>query len=285
MSAMKDSQVGDDWIKEACQRNPVQRVIDPKTGQPNGNILTGPVRLAFCDTLFTPKAAQAGGKEKFGTMALYTPYTDFTILYEEYYKVLGATFPEYYVPDAAGGGAYHGLDSPFHDQAAKIKFGGFTPGLTYINHTSNYMPQVVDPQGNIVTDRAKAYAGAWAILAINAYPYGKNPPQPRKGVAFGLQQVMVIGDDTKLAGGAPDPRVTFAQVNVKPPVVAPAAAFGQAPPGAPPGNPSLYAPNPGQQPAGLGARPPGQPPMGPPPGTPMAPPPLSTDDTDVSDLM
>lgn len=279
MTVMKDSMIGDEWIKQACALNPVSRVIDPKTGQPNGNLLSGPVRLAFMETLFEARAPSNGsGKAKFGCMAIYTPFTDLSIYYEEYYKVLAANFPDYYVPgqSVAGqqtAGYYAGLQVPFHDQAEKIKFGGFTPGLTYINHNSNYMPQIVDPRGNPITDRNKIYAGVWAILAVNAYPYGKNPPQPKKGCAFGLQQVMIIGDDTKLAGGAPDPRVTFAGVNVKPPQVSPAASFGNAPPpaGAPPPTQSLYPPQGFAPPPGLGAlRPPA---------------PAPADDTDVSQYM
>lgn len=265
---MKDSNIGDAWIKDACALNPISRVIDPKTGQPNGNILTGPVRLAFCETLFEPKAMNPMQQAKYGTMALYTPFTDFTIMYEEYYKILAVKFPEYYVQQQ---NQYAGLEVPFHDQAAKIKFAGFTPGCAYITHTTRYKPQIVDSRGNPITSPDKVYPGAWAILAVNPYDYGKSPPQPKKGVAFGLQQVMIIAEDTKLAGGAPDPRVTFANVNVKPPVVSPAAAFGNAPP--PPGmaQHNLYPPSGGfAPPPGLGA---------------MAPPPMAKADDDISEFM
>lgn len=274
-TVMKDSIIGDNWIREACQMNPVQRVLDPKTGQPNGNILTGPVRLAFTDSLFDPKKPQGRendptAKGKYGVMGVYPPFTVFDIMYEEYYKILGAEFASYYVAERQ---QYFGLEVPFHDQASKLKYAGFTPSLTYINHTTSYMPQIVDGRGNLVTDRSKVYPGVWAILAVNPYPYGKSPPQPKKGVAFGLQQIMLIADDSKLAGGAPDARVTFAGVQaVKPPVVAPAAAFGQAPGGGlPPPPVSLY-PQPGYAPPpGLGALPP---------------PPLSiVPDDDISALM
>lgn len=280
-TVLRDSMVGDQWIRDCYSLNPVRRVIDPKTQQPNGNILTGPVRLAFCDALFEARAAANNpqGPKKFGTNALYTPFTDFTIIYEEYYKACAATFPEFYNPNTQ---QYNGLHSPFRDQAEKAhQYAGFTPGCIFLNHTSKFMPQVVDIRGNPITDRNRVYAGAWAILAINAYPYGKNPPQPKKGVGFGLQQVMIIGDDTKLAGGAPDPRVTFAGVNVKPPIAAPAAAFGAAPPlgpqGAPPPAGGMYPPH-GSVPAPLGAAP--LPPM------PAQPPPMAAaDDTDVSEFM
>lgn len=273
MGVMKDSMVGDEWIKATSLANPIRMIIDEKTGKPNGNILSGPVRLAFCDPLFEAKAPSNGGTAKFGTMALYTPFSILDAYYAEYYRVCAEAFASYYLPDGNGGGSYRGLENPFHDQADKaIKYSGFTPGLTYINHTSKYQPQIVNLQGNIITDRNKVYPGVWAILAVNAYSYGVNPPQPKKGVAFGLQQVMIIADDTKLAGGAPDPRVTFAGVNIRPPTVSPQAAFGQAPPpGAPPPSNPLNAP-PRMYAPPLGALPP------PPPAT-------APDDEDLSQFV
>lgn len=272
---MRDSKIGDAWIREVQKLNPISRVIDPKTGQPNGNILTGPVRLAFCDPLFEPRKPQGRendptAKGKYSTVALYPPGADFTIMYEEWYKIMGQVFPEYYNAEAR---QYYGLDNPFHDQAAKHQYAGFTNGCVYMTHTSNYQPQIVDANFNPVTDRSRVHAGAWCILAVNAYPYGKSPPQPRKGVGFGLQQVMLIADDTSLSGGQPDPRSTFAGTNIKPPAVSPAAGFG-----APPGMP-------GAPPPGMPGAPPAQPSFAPPPSYGLSPPPASAADDDISQFV
>lgn len=268
---MRDSKIGDAWIAECMRLNPISRCIDPKTGQPNGNILTGPVRLSFCDPLFDPQKPRGregdpSAKGKYSTTAIYPPGTDFTIMYEEYYKALAATFPEYY---NATTGQYHGLDNPFHDGASKPNYSGFTPGCIYMAHSSNYQPQIVDVNMNPVTDRSRVHAGVWAILAVNAYTYGKSPPQPRKGMSFGLQQVMIIADDTNLAGGQPDPRTTFNGVNVKPPAVMPNTAFGAAPGAA----------MPPPRPAGAPAS------FAPPPGYGLPPPAPSTADDDIRDLV
>ena len=222
---MTNSQVGDRWIREVCANNPT--VMLP--GE-NRMISSGPVRLAFTDTLFEPKAPQQGGTPKFSVCALYTPLSDLTTYYAEYYRICGEMFPDYYNPHING---YTGLENPFHDGATKAhKFEGFTPGCTYINHTSKFKPAIVDASiaRNPVVDKAKVYPGVWGILVVNAYGYGKSPPQPKKGVSFGLQAVMVIGDDMNLSGGGIDPRQAFQGVNVKPPMINPAVLAGVVPP-------------------------------------------------------
>lgn len=266
---MRDSQVGDAWIRQVAQNNPTAMIPGL-----DGMFSSGPVRLAFCDPLFTPRTptGNPGGTPKYGTMALYTPFTDLNVFYAEYYRLCGEKFPEFYNQAT---GQYPGLTSPFHDQAEKPQYNGFNPGLTFINHTSKFKPRIVDVNKNDIVDPARVYPGAWAILVLNAYAYGKNPPQPKKGIAFGLQAVMLIGDDTPLAGGAVDPREAFKGVGVVPPTVNP-GAMASLVPGQPP-------PNPG----GMPMRPPGmtfaaQP--GAPPPMPPRPPAPAVDDTDVSSL-
>lgn len=280
---MKDSVVGDDWIKAVCRDNPTGML--PGDGR---YISTGPCRLAFCDTLWEPKAPpnQPNGTPKYSVCALYTPFTDMNVFYGEYFRVCAEMFPDFYNPHLNGGaGGYSGLESPFHDAATKAhKFEGFTPGLTYINHTSKFKPAIVTPppgpgmEPMPVTDKSKLYPGVWAILVVNAYGYGKSPPQPKKGVSFGIQAVMLIGDDKNLAGGGIDAGTAFSGVNVKPPAVAAGAFSGMFPPGA--GAPPMM----------------GQPPRPPMPGAPaMAPPPAPNaaalaayppaEDDDLSALM
>lgn len=221
---VRDSIVGDDWITRTMQSVPIQRVINQTTGEPTGDILTGPVRLAFCNLFELPPKQQGQQSEpKYGSAILFPPGADLTIMYEEYYKACGQTFPDYY---DAGTQQYHGLNSPFRDQAEKLKFGGFTPGGVFMTCTSKYKPPITDTRHNPIVDPNKVYPGVWAICSINAYTYGKNPPQPKKGVAFGLQSVMIIGDDTQFGGGAPDPKETFAGVNVTAPIVRPDMAQG-----------------------------------------------------------
>ena len=241
---MTNSIVGDKWIREVCQNNPT--VMLPGEGR---LISSGPVRLAFSDTLFEPKAPsnQPNGTPKYSVCALYSPFSDMGIYYAEYYRICGEMFADYYNPHLNPPG-YSGLENPFHDCALKAnKFEGFTPGLFYVNHTSKFKPAIVDSSAarNPITDKSKVYPGCWAILVVNAYGYGKSPPQPKKGVSYGLQAVMVIGDDQNLSGGGIDPREAFKAANVKPPTINPGSLAGLAPP------PPMGAPGAPGRPAGM----------------------------------
>lgn len=252
---MRDSIVGDQWIYQTAQSVPIQRVIDPKTGLPTGDILTGPVRLAFDNLFELPAKTDDVDNPKFGAALLFSPWADFAVMYEEYYKKCAEKFASYY---DAQSGQYHGLYSPFRQQAEKIKFGGFTPGLVFMTCTSKFKPPVVDIRQNPIVDRSKVYPGVWAICAVSPYSFDD---KRKKGVAFGLQSVMIIGDDTKFGGKAPDTKTTFGGVaGVAAPVVRPEHLAGmptqtqQPPQGGIPG----YSPNPAPQ-AALAA-PYGQPP-------------------------
>jgi len=218
---MRDSIIGDDWIRQTANNVPVQRKIGAD-GQPTGDILTGPVRLAFCESIFAP-SEKPEGEGKFSVLALYTPFFDPRIFYEEYYAACAREYPQHY---DAGSQQYFGLHSPFKDQSEKLNYGGFTPGLVCMTHSTQYRPQVVDVRGNTIVDPNKLYAGVWALLAVKPYAFGKagktKDGQPmKKGIGFGLQSIMLIADDTRFGGGGPDAKALFAGVNIPTPIARP----------------------------------------------------------------
>ncbi|RTL04953.1 DUF2815 family protein [Candidatus Dependentiae bacterium] len=210
---VRDSIVGDAWIQQAMAACPPQRILDPNTGQPTGDILTGPVRIAFESLFRLPEKRPDMNEPKYGAHLLFPPNVDFTIFQEEYYKLCGQVFPEHY-----NNGQYHGLHSPFRDQAEKMKFGGFTPGCIFFNSTSKFKPPVVDARFNPIVDESKIYPGVWVVASVRPYSYGKQPPKPKKGVAFGLQSVMLLGEDTKFGQSGPDAKQQFAGINIAAPV-------------------------------------------------------------------
>jgi hypothetical protein len=286
-TAVRNSRVGDAWIMKMCELNPPQRVLD-KDGNPTGNILTGPVRLAFVNLLKPSQQKNDDGtmrEGKYNTIALFTPFFDPTLFYEAYYAECAKSWADMY---DAGTQQYYGLHSPFRDQAEKFKFAGFTPRCTFMTFNSQFKPPIVDTANNPIVDERRVYPGVWAILSVNAYSYGKNPPRPKKGVGFGLQSVMIVGDDENTGGGgAVDPRTQFGAVKAAAPMAAPVAAFAPAggmtaPAGAPPVTGSLYGQGPGfvPQTPGQGAMPPYAPPMAPafaPAAPGFAPPPADED--------
>lgn len=261
MPMMKNSKLPDDWVQRAVAGNPFQKMA-------NGNFRTCPVRLAFCHIVKpNPNAKNDDGTPKatpsYEVTALCPPGAMEqinAILWPEVYALLKASWPQQF--NAAG--QPFGLHIPWRMQDEKQQYAGYTPGLPFLRMTSQYKPQIVDPGMNpIVAEETRVYAGVWAILSFNVYEFGKSPVRPKKGVSLGLQAVMIVADDEKLAGGAPDAKQEFAGVQVDAKFDA-AAAFGAAPgPGAPP---SIMPP-----PATVGGRPPPAPPgYGAPP--PLAPP-------------
>jgi hypothetical protein len=270
-TVMRDSIVGDDWIARTAQAVPIQKVIDPETQQPTGDFLTGPVRLMFPTLFHLPQPTEKSPNPKYGATLLFTPYADFTLFYEEYYTIAGREFPDAY---NASTGQYYGLHSPFRDQGEKAKFNGFTPGCTFVNASTQFKPPIVDAQSNPVLDESRAYPGVWAVCAVNMYAF-KDPR--KKGISFGLQSVMLIGDDQQAGGGGADPNTMFGGVKgaIQAPTVTAAHMQGMPQGAQPPAAPGMPAPPPGgtyAPPAAPGM--PGQPPAAPAapvmPGQPVA---------------
>lgn len=230
-TVMRDSIVGDAWIQQTATAVPVQWVKNDK-GEQTLDLLTGPVRLSWPNLFRPPAATKDNANPKIGTALLFTPYVDWTLFYQEYYRICAASFSQYY--DATTQ-QYVGLRSPFRQQSEKLKFEGYTPGLVFMTCTTKFKPPLVDIRGNPVVDESKVYPGVWAICSVNAYP---NTDNRTRGVRFGLQTVMLIGDDKQLGGGGANAAATYAGIagRVNAPIVRPdvAASFRQpAAPGMP----------------------------------------------------
>lgn len=203
MALMKDSTLNDNMLREAMAKNP-PRVLD------NGLIFSGPVRLAFVN-LFRPAKPNEPGKEgKYGAALLFPPGTSMAVFSQAWTQAAKEAFPQNW--DANGNPV--GLHLPFHDQAEKAvgakPYAGYTPGAITFAVSSKFKPTIVDGNQNPIVDEDRVYAGCWAYVAMNTYKYG--PPQPKKGISFGLQSVMFLADDQKLAGGGVDPKQAFGHV-------------------------------------------------------------------------
>lgn len=231
---MKDSIIGDAWIKEMCERNPVQLGIDPTTGQLNGLILSGPVRLSFPHLIDpappNPNSQYVRQGDLFEVTVLFPPYANLALLEEELYKVNLANFKDKLNPHT---GQFVGIDNPIRSCDEKFKLNGYTSGLKFTRLSTQFKPGVFDSRQQPVTDKSKVYPGVWAIVAMNAYASGlkSNNPQAIKQARLGVVNVMLVGDDTPLGGGgsAPTAGATFGSVSVRAPATTPGAAFSQAP--------------------------------------------------------
>ena len=205
MSQMKDSTINPQWLAEQMRANP-PRVL------PNGNIFSGPVRLAFANIFKPGKPNNEGGEGKFGAALLLPPGTDTKVFQEAWVAAAKVGFPQNW--DAQGKPV--GLHIPFHRQDEKA-FGpkplaGYTPDCVVFSVTSKFKPPVVDVNMNPIVDETRVYSGVWAFVSMNTFKYG--PPNPKKGISFGLQTVMIIADDTKLSGGGGNPQTDFADIKI-----------------------------------------------------------------------
>lgn len=199
---IRDSKIDPKWIEENMRLN-------PPSVMENGNLFSGPVRLAFVN-LLKPGKPNDQGKSNYSTSLLFPPGTDLRVFQEAWFKMAREKFPQNF--DANGQPV--GLHSPFHDQAEKAigskPYAGYTPGAIYFDSGSQYKPPVVDLQQNPITDENRVYPGVWAFVVVNPYSY-KNK---KTGVGFGLQGVMIAADDARLGGGGIDPKQAFGHVKI-----------------------------------------------------------------------
>lgn len=237
---MKDSIIGDAWIKEMCERNPIQHGIDPATGQPNGLILSGPVRLSFPHLLEpappNPNSQYVRSGDLFEVTVLFPPYANLALLEEELYNVNLANFKDRLNPQT---GQFVGLKEAIRSCDEKFNLNGYTSGLKFTRLSTQFKPGVFDSRQQPVTDKSKVYPGVWAIVAMNSYASGvkSTNPQAVRQARLGVVNVMLVGDDTQLGGGgsAPSAGATFGNVSIRAPSTSPNAAFSQAPAAQPAG--------------------------------------------------
>jgi hypothetical protein len=174
-------------LKALIKANPCQHIG-------NGTYITCPVRLSY-PHLFE-KTHYKGDKTKPGqySVALLFPHPD----------DIGADFGMGLLAAAAKAVAdakFPGelVEMPFRNQGER-KGDGYKLGGVFMNVTSKERrPQIVGRDLQPITDTSKVYPGVWARVTIN--PYARD--MPKKGVSFGLQNIMLVADDDPLAGPEP----------------------------------------------------------------------------------
>lgn len=208
MALMKDSKLNEAWLRDIMAKY-------PPSIRPNGTVFSGPVRLAFVNIFEPGKPGDDGGDGKYGAALLFPPGTNMDVFKNAWLQKAKEEFAKNF--DASGNPV--GLHLPFHRQDDKTvglkPYSGFTPGGYYFACTSKYQPSVVDPPGSDgtkrqVIDPKRIYPGVWALVGMNVYSYRNK----KTGVAFGMQTVMIIADDSRLAGGGGDPDKDFAGITI-----------------------------------------------------------------------
>ena len=154
----------------------------------NGNIRTSPVRLSFV-RLFKP--AQIGDSEKktYGVSLLFPVGADLSILR----NVANVVAVEKFGNNPGGK-----VTSPFLNQGDE-PYDGYVDGATFLRCYSpeQNQPQVVDLQGRVITNENDCPSGYWALATIRGFAYDV---KLKKGVSFGIQNLIVIEADDKFSG-------------------------------------------------------------------------------------
>ncbi len=205
---MEDTNMTAEWVKRAWEKNPCAKLQ-------NGDVRTGPVRLSFPHLLTLPKARN-DIEPRYGASLLFPPGVDISVLRTEAVSAAKAKWPT--LPRK--------LKSPFLDQTEDAdRYAGFLEGGVLIRASANQKIQVVDKNLAPVVEESDIYPGVWAIVCLRAFAYDKGVNQ---GVSFGLQNVMLVADDTNIGGtAAANPREAFAGVNIEAGDIDADKAFGE----------------------------------------------------------
>lgn len=205
----------------------------PPTVLADGNVRTGPVRLAFSDKSLAEPVAMDSKKpedKKYAATLLFPQGADFGLYHQLAVAQLQKKFPNFDQPGSPINSAT--IDWPWSDQIAKQHLEPFQPGCVMMPVRANEdrPPFFTELRAGVLVPvpqqsvRAKFYSGAWCLALLN--PYAWIYENMKRGVSFGLSGLIWIADDTACSGGGVDP-------------VAAAAGLGGLTP--PPGSLSGYA--------------------------------------------
>jgi len=203
MTLMADTNMTDEWIKKACERNPI-RVLD------SGNILLCPTRGSFLNLFERSRPIPPATEGSYGGNLIFPTCADLSVLEKAVIEALKEKCPDALSSDPK---KRVKVKSPFKDQGDMLKYDGYVEGGKFISATSKKnRPVLVDARQQIVTDETLVYPGVWVVCTVRPFWYDKGV---NKGVSFGLQSVMLVADDKNLGGGGGgNIAADFAGVNI-----------------------------------------------------------------------
>lgn len=161
-------------------------------------ITTGKVRFSYC-SLFEPRAAVAGGQEKY-SVTLLIPKSDKATIQKIKSAIEAAK--QNYLQKNSGKKLPSELKNTIHDGDGERPNGGdFGPeckGCYVMTVSSNNKPVLVHADKTPITDPQELYSGCYGRAIINFYVYDTNG---NKGVSAGLNGIMKLYDGEPLSGG------------------------------------------------------------------------------------
>lgn len=159
-------------------------------------VTTGEVRLSYVN-VWQPKVAD-NGKEKYSVKVL-VPKTD-TATIEALKKAENAALEA--GKQTKFGGKLVGVKRILRDGDAELESGQTDDetvrGCIFFNATSDKQPDVRMRNLQPCIDKAQLYSGVYAHVNVNFYPYKVDTGGGSKGVAAGLNAIMVKRDGEPL---------------------------------------------------------------------------------------
>lgn len=183
-----------------------------KPASKGSHIITPIARLSY-PNLYQPrppvKGEEDSKKKRYGLCLLIPPQCNMDLLYDDVDRAIEETW---------GKKPPRKLKEPFID-AAEYDYPGYEEDWTLIRATSKQRPKVLEGSSMEVIPEDEAadevYAGRWCVASIRAFTYDTNG---NRGVAFGLNNVMMLYHDEPLGGRAraedefePDDDYAYAQ--------------------------------------------------------------------------
>lgn len=155
-------------------------------------VVTGVVRLSYVN-IFEPVVKN--GKEKFST-TLLIPKKDKATL-DKIRAAQEAAAVKKWPNKRPAKLAYtlHDGDGPRPSDGEA--FGAECKGHFVLSVASNEKPGVIDSASNPILDKFEVKSGDYARVSINAYGF---EAEGKKGVSFGLQNIMKVRDGESLSG-------------------------------------------------------------------------------------
>lgn len=204
----------------------------PPTILANGDLRTGPVRLAFTNGLAEPIAqdSKRPDDKKFSTSILFPRGTDMGPYQQAALKAAQSEWPNL---DQAGGPVSAALEWPFNDQAKKAQHEPFEAGNIFMTVKANpdRRPLYVDLRGAPIPNvKEKFYSGAWVLAVLN--PYAWTYEKMKRGVSFGMSALIWLADDTAAAGNGLDVSAAIGDLGGLAPPPGQLSGFGGADPSA-----------------------------------------------------
>jgi hypothetical protein len=167
----------------------------PTATQSPTRVVTGKVRLSYVH-IFEPYANNPNDDPKY-SVTILIPKTDTATL--DKIKSAQAAAAEEGKTKRFGGKIPANLSTTLHDgdEEADLERNPEYAGHFYMAMSSKTRPGVVDADRQAVLDPSTVYSGCYARVSMNAFAYNSNG---KKGISFGLNNVMFLEDGEPLGG-------------------------------------------------------------------------------------